>query len=98
MMTRFMIAAAGGLMVAGSASASMPSVYLNGTSVHIRHADLDLRSPKGRTMLEIRIRQGADLLCADANDDKLPSHVTRTDCYRVAIASGRTQMAALIGS
>ena len=96
-MIRFMIAAAAGVMIAGSASASMPSVYLNGTSVHIRYADLDLRSPVGRTMLEMRIREGADLLCADANDDKLPIHVTRRDCYRVALASGRTQMAVIMG-
>jgi UrcA family protein len=97
MMTRFMIAAAAGLMIAGSASASMPNVYLNGTSVHIRYADLDLRSPVGRTMLETRIREGADLLCSDANDDRLPTKVTRRDCYRIALASGRTQMAAIMG-
>jgi len=48
-------------------------------------------------MLEMRIREGADLLCADANDDKLPIHVTRRDCYRVALASGRTQMAVIMG-
>ena len=50
-MTRFMIAAAAGLMIAGSASASMPNVFLNGSTVHIRYADLDLRSSTGRTML-----------------------------------------------
>ena len=96
-MTRFMIAAIAGLMIAGSASASMPTVYLNGTSVHIRYADLDLSSTAGRTMLETRIREGADLLCSDANDDRLPTHVTRRDCYRIALASGHAQMAAIMG-
>jgi UrcA family protein len=97
MMTRFMIAAAAGLMIAGFASASMPNVFLSGSTVHIRYADLDLRSPTGRTMLQTRIRQGADLLCADANDDKLPTHMTRGDCYRIALASGRAQMGAIMG-
>jgi UrcA family protein len=97
MMTRFVIAAAAALMVAGSASASMPNVFLNGTSVHIRYADLDLHSPAGRTMLEKRIHEGANLLCADANDDRLPTHVTRSECYRIAIASGRAQMGAIMG-
>jgi UrcA family protein len=97
MMTRFMIAAAAGVMIASAASASMPRVFLNGSTVHIRYADLDLRSASGRTTLERRIREGADMLCADANDDRLPTHVARKECYRIALQSGHAQMGAIMG-
>jgi UrcA family protein len=95
-MTRFMIIAAAGGLFASAASAT-PNVYLRDSSVHIRYGDLDLRSLSGRSTLENRLRQGADLLCADANDGRLASSLPHSHCFRIAIASGRAQMSALTG-
>ena len=96
-MTRFLIIAAAGGLFASTASASVPNVYLRDSSVHIRYGDLDLRSLSGRSTLENRLRQGADLLCADANDGRLASSLPHSHCFRIAIASGRAQMSAIIG-
>ena len=41
-MTRFVIAAAAGIALAGTASANTSNVYVDGSSVHIRYGDLDL--------------------------------------------------------
>ena len=95
-MTRFLIIAAAGGLFASAASAT-PNVYLRDSSVHIRYGDLDLRSLSGRSTLENRLRQGADLLCADANDGRLASSLPHSHCFRIAIASGRAQMGALTG-
>jgi UrcA family protein len=92
-MTRFMIAAAAvAAATASAASANVSTVYLKGSSVHVSYADLDLRSGEGRSQLKGRIDRAARLLCSNAADDSLPAFATRSDCYRVLMASGIDQM------
>jgi UrcA family protein len=91
-----MIIAAAALASATGASANTAGVYLDvADKAHVRYSDLDLQSALGRAQLRDRIRHAADLVCTfvsgfTAYDD------TRSDCMRVAIASGNSQMDAVV--
>jgi UrcA family protein len=80
------------MTMASAATANTSNVYLDGSSVHIRYRDLDLRSVDGRAELQGRIHEGARLLCSDLNDDSFPGNLRRSECNRVMIASGVDQM------
>lgn len=91
-MTRFVIAAAATLVFASAASATNSNVYVDGSSVHVRYGDLDLRSAAGRSQLKRRIHDGADLLCAKSADDSMPYGLSRNQCLRAVVADGGEQM------
>jgi len=91
-MTRIVLAAVAAMAIASAAAANTSNVYLQGSSVHVRYGDLDLRSAAGRAQLHGRIHQGAQLLCSDADDDSFPGNLHRGECYRQVLASGEDQM------
>jgi UrcA family protein len=66
--------------------------------VEVRYADLDLASTEGQKILETRIARAAREACdyeARVTGSHLPSPEARA-CYRKAVDSARTMMAAKI--
>jgi UrcA family protein len=89
MMTRILLAAATGFMVASTAFASTPAVYVEGgTKAHVRYADLNLHTNVGREILRGRIRLAATLLCNEAG----PYTAERAECFRAAVNKGVGRM------
>jgi UrcA family protein len=94
-MTRFILAAAAGVMLATAASAT-PTIRLEGASTaYVSYRDLDLRSNQDQSRLAHRIRVAADMICPDSNNLMTFSD-SRGQCYRAAVASGLDQMNAVI--
>lgn len=89
-MTRFMFAALAAATIAAPGSADTSNVFVNGSSVHVRYGDLDLRSPEGRSQLSSRIQKGARMLCN--SEDDFASYLAHGSCYRAVLADGTQQM------
>jgi UrcA family protein len=77
-------AAAAILLASGATAQASPAEPV---SVAVRYADLDLSSPKGRTMLENRIEAAAREMCgmdsALTTGSRMPSYSMRA-CYKKA--------------
>lgn len=94
-MFRMTIATAA-LAFATAASATSSAVIVEASpSVRVGYADLDLHSAPGRMRLAGRIESAADSLCAENNVEPLDVKLQQFDCYRIAVASGIRQMAAI---
>jgi len=65
-------------------------------TARISYADLDLQSDAGRAALAKRIESAADDLCTERTVEPVGTTLLRRDCYRTAVASGFTQMGALV--
>jgi UrcA family protein len=94
-MFRMTIIAAALAALATAASARPSPIYIEtGTSAHVRYADLNLHSSAGRSTLVGRIRLAAGMLCNDRTEFD-PFNSARNKCYRIAVASGVSQMNAI---
>jgi UrcA family protein len=91
-MIRIMLLAATSAL-SPNAPAHNSGIYLEGPSTaHVRYSDLDVHSPDGRSRLTTRIRSAAQMICVDGSTDPLFINPGRVECYRVAVASGLSQM------
>jgi UrcA family protein len=94
-MTRFIIALAlGALSTTASANNSIMIVDAVPTA-HVSYRDLDLGSAGDRAKFVDRIRLAAGGLCNTTNIEPLQVMLDRHECFRGAVASGVTQMAAI---
>lgn len=94
-MTRTLIASAF-LMFASAASASNPITFTSGDppQARVNTRDVDLRSATGRATVEHRIRRASEELCIDGHVDPALVEPMKsfTECYKVAVASGMSQL------
>ena len=94
-MTRILIATAC-LMFASAASANKPVTYSFDTppTARISVADVDIDTAPGRAVAVRRIERAAEKLCVDAWGDQIASQplARYSGCYRIAVASGRSQL------
>ena len=94
-MTRILIASAC-LLSASTASATTPVTYSFDIppTARISVADVDIGSALGRAVVERRIERAAERVCVDAWGDQIAAQpmARYSGCYRVAVASGRSQL------
>jgi UrcA family protein len=98
-MTRIIFASAF-LMFASAASATAPIriVGHDPATARVTYDDLDLSSPKGVGRLQHRIRSAAQQVCIDEEFSSgiIDPMGDQTECYRVAVASGMSQMRQIV--
>lgn len=88
-MTRF-------LMFATAVAVALPVAQpARAESVAVHYGDLDLSSPPGRTALNRRIAAAARSVCGVGGTRELRAAMEAQNCFRDAIKSTRTQMAAV---
>ena len=96
-MFRLMIAVAA--MLVPAAAAASPSVVLDegGYRARVSYSDLNLASPAGQAALKHRIERAAGMVCFDSADRYSFGYSPQGDkCYRAALASGTSQMDAVL--
>jgi UrcA family protein len=91
---KLIMIAAVGIALASVAHANTEIVVQDGSTTRITYEDLDLKSAAGRATLANRIRSAAARLCLEDNVSPLAETLERVQCYRSAVTSGFTQMAA----
>jgi len=84
------------LLSASAASASTPIVFTTGDppQARVHYRDVDLQSADGRATVEHRIRLASEQLCIDGQaDPTVLQPVQRfTECYKIAVTSGISQL------
>ena len=80
-----------------SSIAASDAIASGAPTARISYVDLDLHSAGGRAQMVRRIRSAAHSMCTDGELDPLMVQPRRIACYRVAVASGTTQLNAIAG-
>jgi UrcA family protein len=79
---------------AASASATIQNVAHDPARASVTYDDLDLKSPKGVARLQHRIRSAAQQVCIEEESGSglINPMADQSECYRVAVASGMSQL------
>jgi UrcA family protein len=84
------------LTLAAVATLATTALPARAEGIAVRYGDLDLSSPAGRTTFERRIATAARTICRVNGSRDLGEVIASQNCFRGAIQSTRTQMAALV--
>ena len=84
------------LTLAAVATLATTALPARAESIAVRYGDLDLSSQAGRTTLDRRITTAARSVCRNDGTRDLREVMASRNCFRDAIQSTRTQMAALV--
>ncbi len=67
-----------------------------GASIVVAHSDLDLNSVNGRETLNARVERAARRVCAPEDANDVRKQMASRACYRNAVSSAQTRIAALV--